>query len=218
LFLSFAACVTASVLCYGDVVYDVSLDTAALVGNSNAPFAVDFQLTSGNTSSGIVNMVTLSQFAFGTGGSASAGRPFPDSGNASGDLTSAITLNTSGGTFFNEFSQNFAPGDKLTFELDFTNNAQPQPTPDEFTFQLIDKSNAEIPTDDPSGSNSLIVIDLNGSTLQPKIYMTTGDGVSITPRLSSPVSSVPEPASGWLLGIAGIVLAARAKKRAGRSK
>ena len=201
LFLSFVG-VIASVLCYGDTVYDVSLDTASLVDNSNAPFALDFQLTSGNTGSGVVNTATLSQFNFGTGGRAAAGSPFPNSGNASGDLTSTVTLNTSAGSFFNEFSQNFTAGDTLTFRLDLTNNAQPPPTPDEFTFQLIDKSNAEIPTTDPSGSNSLVVIDLTGSELRPQVYTTSGDGVRITPQVSSQVSSVPEPESMWLSGLA----------------
>jgi hypothetical protein len=92
------------------VIYSVTLNTAPLIGNANAPFALDFQLTSGNTTSAVENTASLSQFNVGTGGSAGTGRPFPNSGNASGNLASTVTLSTSGGTFFSEFSQDFTPG------------------------------------------------------------------------------------------------------------
>lgn len=186
--------------CQADVIYDVALNTTPLIGNSNAPFALDFQLTSGDTSSGVVNTVTLSQFTFGNGGSAASGGPFPNSGNALGDLSSTVALNTSGGTFFNEFSQFFTPGSMLMFQLNLTNNAQPPPTPDEFTFQLIDKTDAQIATTDPSGSDSLLVIDLTGSPLKSLIYTTNGDGITIAPQLTSPV---PEPAAAWLFVCSG---------------
>jgi hypothetical protein len=168
------------------------------VGNAYAPFALDFQLTSGDTSSGVVNTATLSSFTFGTGGGSGTGNPFANSGNASGDLGSTVTLNTSGGSFFNEFSQYFTPGSLLSFQLDLTNNLQSSGTPDEFTFQLIDNTLGGIPTTDPSGSNSLVIIDLTG-TLDPQIFPTNGDGVSVAPVVSSPTSAVPEPASVWLL-------------------
>ena len=35
--------------CKADIIYDFDLDTSGLVGNANAPFALDFQLTSGDT-------------------------------------------------------------------------------------------------------------------------------------------------------------------------
>lgn len=180
--------------CFADAIYNVRLDTAPLVGNVNAPFALDFQLTSGNTTSGVVNAVSLSRFSFGAGGSAGTGRPFANSGNASGDLNATVTLSTSGGTFFSEFSQYFKPGSNLTFRLDLTNNAQTSNTPDEFTFQLIDRTGGEISTTDPSGSNSVFIIDLTGATLKPLTYTVNGDGVTITPQVTPSVpSSVPEP-------------------------
>ena len=132
-----------------DTIYQIELNTASLIGNVNAPFALDFQLTSGDTSSDVINTATMSQFNFGAGGSVGTGNPFPNSGNASGSLNSSVTLSTSGGTFFSEFSQFFTPGNLLTFQLDLTNVAEPPPTPDEFTFQLIDKTDGEVSTTDP---------------------------------------------------------------------
>jgi hypothetical protein len=197
--LTISAALLAAATCKADIIYDVSFDTSGLVGNVNTPFAVDFQLTSGDTTNGVVNTATLSSFAFGAGGSAGTGNPFTNSGNASGDLGSTVTLNTSGGSFFNEFSQYFTPGSMLTFQLDLTNNPQSSGTPDEFTFQLIDNTLVEISTTDPSGSNSLVIIDLTGGALQPEIFTANGDGVTIAPRLSSPTSAIPEPSIAWLV-------------------
>jgi hypothetical protein len=198
--LTIWAVLLAATTCKAGTIYDISLDTSSLIGNANAPFALDFQLTSGDTTSGVVNTAILSLFTFGASGSAGLGSPFPNSGNASGDLGSTVTLDTSGATFFNEFSQYFAPGSMLAFQLDLTNTPQSSGTPDEFTFQLIDNTLAEIPTTDPTGSGSLAIIDLTGGTLQPEIFTTNGDGVTIQPQVSSPASgSSPEPSTAWLV-------------------
>ncbi len=190
--------------CRADAIYDVSLNTSPLVGNANGPFALDFQLTSGNSTSGIFATMMLSNFSFGAGGNAGAGSPFGNSGNVSGDLSSSVVLSTNGGSFFNEFSQYFTPGSLLTFQLDLlTTRSQPTGPPDEFTFQLIDNTLGEISTTDPSGSNSLMVIDLTNSNvptfvqlpLTAQIYTTNGDGIAITPVFPSSTPAVPEPSS-----------------------
>jgi hypothetical protein len=198
--------------CKADVIYSVTLNTAPLIGNANAPFALDFQLTSGDTATGVVNTATLSEFQFGIGGSAGTGNPFSNSGNASGALSSIVKLNTSGSVFFNEFSQYFTPGSKFTFQLDLSNHPQPTPTPDEFTFQLIDKTSNEVSTTDPSGSNSLLVIDLTGVALQPQVYTTNGDAIAIAAQIAS-VSAAPEPGTASLLMAAGALLAAIGRLR-----
>lgn len=206
-FLSLAAVILTGI-CSADTVYTVSLNTNALIGNANAPFALDFQLISGDITSGVINAATLAGFSFGSGGSAGTGSPFANSGNANGSLVSTVTLNTSGASFFNEFSQFFTPGNTLSFQLDLTNNSQPGGTPDEFTFQLIDNTSSEISTADPSGSDSLIVIDLTGTTLAPQIYPLNGDGITSTPTL---MSSTPEPSASSYVLLAGVlfVLAVR---------
>jgi hypothetical protein len=198
--LAIGALLFVAATCKADSIYDFTLETSGLVGSAHAPFALDFQLTSGDTSSGVANTATLSLFTFGTGGSPDIGNPFPNSGDASGDLGSTVMLNTSGGSFFNEFSQYFTPGSLLSFQLDLTNNPQSSGTPDEFTVQLIDNTLNGISTTDPSGSSSLVIVDLTGGTLQPEIFSTNGDGVIATPQLLSTTSAVPEPSNAWLIG------------------
>jgi hypothetical protein len=193
-----AICLIAAAAKADVFVYDVSLNTSPLVGNPNGPFALDFQLTSGDTTSGVVNSAALSLFAFGAGGSAGTGNPFSNSGNASGNLGSSVALSTAGGTFFSEFSQYFTPGSSLNFQLSLTNSPQPTGTPDEFTFQLIDNTLGEVSTTDPSGSDSLIIIDLTGPGASPQIFTTDGDGITITPQLATVGSTVPEPSGIWL--------------------
>jgi hypothetical protein len=197
--LAIGAFLSVDFICQANTIFNLSLDTSGLVGNANDPFALDFQFSSGDTTSGVSNTATLSLFAFGAGGSAGVGNPFPNSGNASGDVGSTVVLNTSGGSFFNEFSQNIAPGSMLSFQINLTNNPQSSGTPDEFTFQLIDNTLSGISTTDPSGSSSLVIIDLTGGTLTPRIFSTNGDSVAITPHVSLSQTEVPEPASVWLL-------------------
>ncbi len=196
-------------VCDADVIYNVTLNTAPLIGNSNAPFALDFQLTSGNSSSGVVNSATLSNFSFGAGGSAGTGHPFSNSGNASGTLSSTVSLNTSGGSFFNEFSQYFNPGSSLSFKLDLTNFAEPAGSfPDEFAFYLIDHTGGPVLTTDTTG-NSLIFIDLTGSALHPNVFTTTSDGASITPA----ITAVPEPGTAPLAALMFLFSAAAGAQR-----
>ncbi len=184
--------------CKADVIYDVSLgDTTSLIGNSNAPFALDFQFTDGSGTGDANNTVTLSQFNFGIGGSAGSASTIQTSGSPSGNLSSQVVLTDN--TFFTEFSQQFNPGNTLSFQLDLTNNADAGGTPDEFTFQLLDNTGNEVSTTDPSGSNSLLIIDLTGATLQPNAYSTNGDNVTITATYATPMTGTPEPATGWLI-------------------
>ncbi len=61
-------------ICQAGVIYNLDLDTSGLVVNGNGPFALGFQLTSGDTTSGVVNTALLSIFAFGGGGAQGVGR------------------------------------------------------------------------------------------------------------------------------------------------
>lgn len=191
--------------CYGSAIYDITLATSSLVSNSAGPFALDFQLISGDTTTGVVNTASLTDFSFGNGGSAGTGSPFVNSGNVSGNLASAISLNTSN-SFFNEYSQYFTPGNQLTFQLTLTGNIQPS-TPDEFSFQLIDGTSTEVSTSDPSGGNSLFTIDITDSAPVALAYALTGDGLNIVPLVSPATSAAPEPPALLLLSAAGFVLA-----------
>jgi hypothetical protein len=199
--------------CCGSLIYDVTLDTSGLISNPAAPFAVDFQLNSGDTTTSVVNTASLSMFNFGVGGSAGSGNPFPNSGNASGDLSSTVSLNTNG-SFFNEFSQYFVPGLQLSFQLNLSDMIQPS-IPDEFSFQLIDGSSTEIPTSDPSGGNSLLLLDITSSAPKVNTFSTIGDGVTITPVVSNVGSQIPEPSTFLLVGLAMVLLPAALRRLKG---
>lgn len=168
--------------------YHVTVDTAALQGSSEAPFALDFQMTGG---SALGNTVTLSNFTFGLGGSATsdpAATLF--SGVGSGSLASSISLTTNSSNFISELYQGFAPGTILGFDIDLTTNPS-GPTPDGFSFAILDKDLFNIQTN--GVGDSLLLISINSSNPTVETF-TSLNGVSVS------VAPVPEPASAAFFG------------------
>ena len=88
------------------------INTASLAGAPGGPFILDFQL---NGVGPATNSVVLSNFSFIGGGATGSPDLF---GGASGSLATSVTINSAGG-FFNDFSQTFAPGSLLTFDVLF---------------------------------------------------------------------------------------------------
>jgi hypothetical protein len=87
--LALATLLLAPAAAHADFIYNVTLNTAPLVGNAAGPFSLDFQLTgTGN------NTVTLSRFQFGGGAADTFGNgPFDGTfGGASGNISSSVTL------------------------------------------------------------------------------------------------------------------------------
>jgi hypothetical protein len=123
-----------------------------------------------------------------------------------GDLTSGITITDS--EFFNEFYQEFTPGDLLTFNLAITTNVEP--TPDHFSFAILDNGLWELPTLSPFGT-ALIEIDIKINLDSPTpVVQTYASDSSVAPfggrdpiTMAAPTvtSPVPEPATLALLGI-----------------
>ena len=74
---------------HANFIFAVSVDTSGLSSNYTAPFGIDLQLISGLNASG--NTAALSDFNFGSGGSAS-GSPSSMGGNVSGSLSSTAHL------------------------------------------------------------------------------------------------------------------------------
>src|SRR5262249_56434597 len=107
--------------------------TSPLTGNG--PFKLDLQFLDGSGTPGDLNnnVVTLTSFAFGAGGSALGSGTA--TGGASGGLTAGVTLKDTG--FFNEYIENFTPGSLLSFTLNATNNADPGVTSDLRTLALL---------------------------------------------------------------------------------
>ena len=152
------------------------------------------------------NTVVVSDFSTdGTLGTAST------SGNVTGTLISGpVTLTDT--DFFNEFLQEIALGNSVSFTLNLTENAPSGSPPDSFAFFLLDVVTflPLFETTDPTSAGALFAVDING-TSSGMLYnfapTDTGSGVT---WIVAPVASVPLPSTALLIG-AGLLggLAAR---------
>lgn len=172
----------------------ITLNTAGMVGHLAGPFVLDFQMINGSI--GISNTVTLTNFAFGSGGV--VGTPTL-SGGASGTIGTGVVLSDSS-NFFNEFMQAFTPGGTLSFEWAITTNGGA--VPDEFTFAILDSTGAALPTTAflSTGADVFLDVTVNQGSLSAQLF--AGD-VSRAPTAGgAPIatsSSIPEPATGVLV-------------------
>lgn len=194
-----AALLTAS-LARAQSFFDVRLNTSPLIGHPAGPFYLDFQLNDGAGSGNGNNTAILSQFNFG--GGSLLGSPM-SSGGVTGSLASSVTLRDT--SAFNEFLQGFTPGSSLSFRLSLTNNAN-APTPDLFSFSILDGNLFNLRTFSPGDSDALVVINLTGQSLIANAY--AGSGIpdqtgATTIALAAPsVTPVPEPSTYGLIGAA----------------
>jgi hypothetical protein len=192
---------------HANFIFAVSVDTSGLSSNYTAPFGIDLQLISGLNASG--NTAALSDFNFGSGGSAS-GSPSSMGGNVSGSLSSTVTLIANPSNFFNDFNQGFTPGSMLSFTVDLTTRVG-TPTPDSFAFYILQNyspnSGVAIPTTDTFAS-SVVSADITSSN--PSIIQAFAglNGVPPAPTITPLTSPVPEPTSLTLFALALATLAA----------
>jgi len=170
-----------------DSIYSVAVDTTPLaaVGGYMA-----FDLLGGSPLQS--NVATISGFS-----SSSTLGTNSTSGDVSGSLTPG-PLSLKADQFFNEWLQGvtFASG-LTTFTLDLTTSYVQGSAPDSFSFFLLDSTFTPIATADPTGADSLFAIDLVGGATSPQVYTSAFATVTV-----SPVSAVPEPSSGVLVGLA----------------
>ena len=150
-----------------DEVFTVDLNTSPLTmspGLSAGPFSLAIQLVQGSQPNN--NKATISAFNFGTGGSAGSGCPGVLSpcafGGASGDISSAILLNTS--EFFNGSVEFFTPGSSLSFQVDLNTNVDFGGVPDAFAFSILDSSGLSIPTQDASTADTLLTVNIDSGS------------------------------------------------------
>ncbi len=179
------------------------MDTTALVGNG--PFTLDLQFFDGSGAPGDLNnnTVTLTDFAFGSGSASGGGAA---TGGASGSLATGVTLQDL--EFFNEYYEDFTPGNTLSFSIDTTNVADPGGTPDLFTVAILDSMGNELPT--TGGSNEFLDVSLAGGVAP--VIATYGSAPGSQYSLVAPVvlaqsqgpSPVPEPSAFGAL-LAGMV-------------
>jgi hypothetical protein len=181
---------------FADSIEDVTVNTSSLGAGSSEVFFI-LTGTGGNAA-------TLSGILLG-GGSAGAVDLTNTTGTgttAGNGLTSGVSLNDAT-NFLNVFAQSFTAGGTLTFVLDLTTNVV-LPTPDQFSFAILDPSGNPIPTYDPTGFDNLITINLDSTTPTPNIY---SELVSVTSAIAT-----PEPSSLFLLA-SGLLAFSIARKR-----
>jgi hypothetical protein len=195
------------------ITFHVTVNTASLVGNGAAPFAIDFQLNGGTP---FGNSATITNFTFG-GGAATTTPPVTTFGLASGSLTSAVTLQSNSLNAFNEFYQGFSPGSFFAFDLQLTRNVN-SPQPDVFSFAILDGLLGNIPTTGGvTFGDALFVVNLDtpaAGAAGGQTFNGTGafSGVTVTAVVT------PEPVSLLLVGgaLAGAG-ARRWRRQSGRS-
>lgn len=197
-------------LVHADTLVTVTVDTSQLVGHPAGPFYLAFQLTDGSGVGNNSTMAVLSNFQF-SGGSPSGSPAL--TGGASGDIGSSVSLTDS--TFLNFFSQQFTPGNALTFSLSLTGNVEAGSTPDHFAFSILDQTLKPIPTKGGLFFDVFLAIDLDSTNPALQTFasdpqrlplaggnaIATGDPQVITVDAFPPTSAVtlsPLPnANGW---------------------
>ena len=176
---------------------DIFVDTGPLLGTAGN-LAFDF-LDSDPAS----NTVTIINFS--TDGVLGAAAPV--GGPITGFLPGDVTIQD--GDFFNELLQEISFGSTLSFRLEPTAFTVGGIFPDSFSFFLLDPALLPLfPTSDPTGADALFTIDIDGSpTGQVTTFAATGPPPGSSELVTFRVSSVPEPATIWLVavGIAGVV-------------
>ena len=182
----------------------VSLDTSALLG----PFELAFVFTDGSGAGDANNTVTLSNFLFGAGGSAGSVDTSLSTGGESGDLTSGVSLVDS--AFLNIFASSFTPGSLLSFDFSLTTNVDADGTPDQFSLALLQADGTPVATEDPSGADSLLTVNLDSA--HPAFSAFASD---LTPApIVTETTAAPEPPSVLLLAM-GLVATLWSARRLG---
>ena len=182
----------------------VNLDTSAL----SRPFELAFVFTDGSGAGDANNTVTLSNFLFGVGGSPGTVDPSLSFGGESGDLTSGVSLIDS--SFLNIFASSFTPGSLLSFDFGLTTNVDGGGTPDQFSLAILQSDGTVVHTEDPSGANSLLTVNLDSA--RPAFSVFASD---LTPApIVAESAAAPEPASLPLVAIGLVGALWSVRKRA----
>lgn len=201
------------------LIFDVAVNTAPLVGHAAGPFSLFFTLTDGDAES---NTITFSDFDFGTG--SAMGTPFL-TGGASGDLSASVTLTDS--SFVNDFVQEFDPGALLKFRVTMTTNYSGSGSPDGFSWGVLDTSGMPLPmlSYGAYGADAFMIVSIDGAAPVLNVFGSDsslppfggGDEVEIAePRVELveiPNNPVPEPSTYGLMAAALLGAVAWVRRR-----
>jgi hypothetical protein len=172
----------------------IEVETSPLAGQSGW---LAFQLVAGSPTA--TSMVMVSDFT----GAAPLGEVL-SAGDVSGSLT-APPLTLAATTFFSEYLQaiDFVAG-AMQFTLDLTPSFTAGSIPDGFSFYLLDADFVPYETDDPTGANALLAVDLDDvAALQ--IFHSEAASVSLVPE--------PPTLALWMLSLALLAGRGRLAKR-----
>jgi len=199
-----------------NLIFTVTLNTASLVGNLDAPFGLDVQLVQG--SGNVTNTVTLGAFSF-TGGPGLDASSIYSAGGVAGSFSSgSLTLTNSSSN--NEYAENFGAGvTQIKFSVTASINSEVvgngTPVMDQFNVYIDDGNTADgfVPTTAPGnpGSDALVQLNLASTDQVSSIQAFNSTAGGPDPGV---ITTVPEPGSTAMLCIGGFgLLAWRFKNR-----
>ncbi len=200
----------------------ITLDTSALSGLGT--YSLDFQLLDGSLAADGNSAVTLSGFS-SPGVTFDPAQAQSFGAGVSGALSTGLTLTDTDPSGEDEFQQAFtaAAGSQVQFTLRLSPQSLDTPTPDTFTFGVLDSSGSVVPTNGPTGGELVVS---NFTSLPPPFdpaYHTVDTAnspntPSLQPTITAP-PAVPEASTtvsfGLLLvlGLGGVMIAKKRKKR-----
>jgi subtilisin family serine protease/PKD repeat protein len=169
-----------------EVAYRVSVDLKSLRGLSGS-LVMDFIDGDGSNN----NQVKLLEYASDGAMTLSAQLL----GDASGSLIPGPGR-IGDGQFLNEISQATVYGSTLSFLLKTSTNGNFAPTPDGYSLYLLDSNGLPYSTDEPTGANALVAIDITGTQPIPEIFASP-HAVATVQTVGAPVAKVGGPYSGY---------------------
>ncbi len=194
-------------------IFDVTLNTQPLLTSTAGPFSFGAQFAPGTGDIDKNNTVVLRNFNFGSGMPKAATPTLI--GGATGSLASAVQLTDSG--FINFFSQQFVPGNQLSFSVDLSTNSDVGGIPDGLAIYILDSSGTPIPTSAGPFADFLLTAD---TTDNPNLQTFSSDITRSPAAGGNPISfaapavvltSVPEPGTiGFVvIGVAVLLFKVR---------
>ncbi len=183
-------------------IIDIFVDTTPIQGTTGS---LAFDFIDGD---GLVNnTITVSDFTSDA---------ILSTGAASGDATGTLSpgpLVLGDTDFFNGWLQDLTFGAFINFQLESTGNGSSS-SPDSFSFSLLDSSLLPYATDDPLGTDALLILDISNANPVAQSFASASATVTVSEV------PIPVPTPGTLLlfiiggtGMLGIGLRKRAVYR-----